>query len=362
MTRTRTAFTLIELLVVIGIIAILVAILLPALAGARNATRRAEASSIIRNVLDAAAAFRAQEGRAAGYFPATAMGDMENETRGFTEMENILLDLAGGVADPLPDGTDPVPGPDNDLIEVGPYPMGDARNVIVDPALVGAASGPGWLNLDADTLRAIRGQETEIDILTGPEVDSGMPDVVDPWGNPILAWRRSPGASLVVPTADASDLRYFAAIEFNPAAEPRIRSGFYWTSNAGYLNSNAIGENQHDYFNRSLLGGAMADAQPTLVVDTMTALLGSPGLPAERASSGDPWRPEEARGDLVLVSSGPNGVPLQPSEAEQGVPVTSLPMDEDRYLEYIPTGSEPADPSVRTARVEDFDDIIQGGG
>ena len=73
--KTRNAFTLIELLVVISIIAILISILLPALAKARELANRAVCMANIRGIIQAMVTY-AQPNN--GVFPAVTIGAVQN--------------------------------------------------------------------------------------------------------------------------------------------------------------------------------------------------------------------------------------------------------------------------------------------
>jgi len=358
------AFTLVEILVVIAIIAILVGILLPALSSAQDAARRATTTSLATGVSRAAGQFRADNGRIPGFFPETDMGAAPNRDAGFTQMENLLLDLAGGVR---PDAALGDVADDNTLVEAGPYPSGDSRNVVVDTLAVGGEDGPGYLSLDADALRPVAGQAYADDrgeVYAGPDIVKGMPDVVDPWGMPLLAWRRDPGASMT-PDPSPGVIDYFAAAEFSPGSQ---RSGFYWNSNAGVLDAgdptasgpaaNGLGEQAVRVHQFSLLGGDIRDADDGLLQNTMAALLGSPAFPVERDTDAEVWRPAEPRGDIVIMSAGPDGQYLTPDIViETASPVSGLADDLDKYISYAPDGA-PLGSSGASSQITDYDDII----
>ena len=126
-------FTLIELLVVLIIIAVIIAIVLPALGSARRAARAATTRGMMTNITNAVGVFMNDNKRTPGYFTARQMADSANLTQGFSAMQNVMLDLAGGI-DPNPRATVP---PD---LDVGPGTT-NGTHVLVNPDLMGSTGG-----------------------------------------------------------------------------------------------------------------------------------------------------------------------------------------------------------------------------
>lgn len=311
--RRLGGFTLLELLVVIGIIALLLAILIPVIGMVRTTARGAATRSTMVTVLGAVQQFKADQGRLPGVFSADELGSTANDT-GLTQAENALLDLAGGVVTENPP-------PANFTVTVG------SRTVTIDPLAVGGSEGPGYLSAATGIIRKA---DVPADQLATPSIiQDEMPDIIDAWGRPIVMWVQN---ELVTSTAR------FADIDVQSTANNGAL--FYWRANAPYLTTMRQGS--------SMLSDNVAAEQR---IETLDALLGHPAFPD---TTQDPRRPLQPLGPVVMHSGGADEVFL---DSRSG----SL-----RALWYggrdEQAGDGPMPPDTVRFERSLFDDIVQAGG
>lgn len=357
--RRARGFTLIELLVAVGIIVILIAILIPTLGTVRNAARKTQTQTISTQIVNAAQSFQADKRRMPGYFPPDAMGSNQNaQDFGFTESENVLLDLVGGIFTD-PSVTENISNLDEEFrYLVGPGP-GDSRT---DPAglqvLVSnnrastGAGGPGYLKLDARTLRPAEGQRPgNQDAAT----TTNYVDIIDSFGMPMVVWTENGFANR------SSGNYRFAQVDTN-----RGEGSYYWASNAGYFFSRGLGvdgsltaqtSSVSGDDRTSLLGvdGGGGTPDETVIRRSLTGILGSPTLAKATEEPGLTGfaSPEASRGKIVVHSAGPDRVYFA---RRQDPSRTTSP-----GVGYLRLDGTPRKPVAGSGEVDRFDDLLTSG-
>ena len=289
----QRGFSLIELLVVIFIIIVIVAITIPALGIARKAARKHETQALLNKLGTAVVQFEGDNKRTPGYFSAREMGNPENaNTRGFSGMQNLLLDLSGGVVDPAT----PVTGT---VVDVGPLP--GPNTVKINHALIGVATATSKTYF-APSRKAFVTQDGTQGSRFGV-IEHQFPELVDAFGTPILAWVQDPTA--VQPIASVDDfVQVHAGL---PAAPTPAR--FYLGSNSAFLTAGPlVGKRGVDQGDRSMLG--TVEWADTHAPQSLTGLVGNPNSPLNIADTNvqmDAILPSAPRGSVVFHSAGEDG-------------------------------------------------------
>lgn len=319
----RRAFSLMELLAVIAIIALIVALVVPALGKARTAARRAETGTLCNDILQACLLFQQDHNRLPGAFSAREMGSAQNATRGFTAMQNVMLDLSGGV---LEQGA---PAQAGDL-QVGPTA---ANTLTVRPSLMGqAAAGSKLYYIPSGKYFKPSGLGGESSDGVGRATGAGYAwasnasdaeahyyEMRDAFNNPLTIWtldEQTRGDVSGLPgSSSGATFDTFAQIDYAGRG-----SRFYWNSNAAYY-SNTIWtyptKFRHDVaanftVPQSMLGRQVPAAQRAA---SLGGLLGNPASPmaltvGAAAMPCSDIMPSAARGSVVIHSGGPDRVLL----------------------------------------------------
>ena len=292
------AFSLIELLVVIAIIALVVSLVIPAVGSARRSARDADTRSLCASLEQACHQYVLDNRRNPGYFSAREMGAATNGARGFSAMQNVMLDLAGGIV-----ATGAAGGHD-----VGPDSNGTVR---VNPGLIGSGTN------SSKAYFAPKGKYFQVQDGVNPDGgnrnsdnpdNKAIPELVDAEGTPILIWTIDETCVKAL-SNDAAGLSLMA--QQSSAALAR----FYQYSNAAFLNTDSskpVGKRRipqaegGDIRGYSLIG----EAASTASVANLAALLSSPNapLPYSATAAVNQIFPSAPRGQFIIHAAGRDGV------------------------------------------------------
>jgi prepilin-type N-terminal cleavage/methylation domain-containing protein len=375
----RRAFTLVELLVVIAIIAVLIALLLPALAGISRAGKKNSTQNMMNAFTNAVASFSNDNGsRMPGYFSAYEMGGQANEDAGMSAMENVMIELGG---------TDVVLGSYQDfsgdinedagIISIAPYANTDPGAVVVNTKLIGASGA--YFAPDSNFLKVLNTGENQQ--VVGNGLGQGlMPDLVDAFGNPMLAWVQdsSSRGSIDPENSDPDGFGQFASVTSDGSGDYAGPAWFYLASNdcfigdgANNIGLGAVNQNAFSALSTQRLSGGTGTApiDDEDRVRTLTALLASPSYYALESNTtldavnAEDIYPSRPRGRMLIQSAGADGYYLGTRDQGWGA---NAETNSGYYLNFgfsfknADGRFQDDDGSYVTFDVvEEFDDIIQ---
>ena len=301
--HSRRGFTLIEILVVVGIIALLVGILLPALGKVQERARMTQTMGLMQEFAKACDAFQQESGRYPGLVPEEILA---NDPQ-ISGTENAMLELMGGgvrkndvdtttynnfsTASGWKEFTFKPTGQPDFFVKINVGKIGDGPSI-------NGKQYPPFFAPKANDLRPTAGQVSgtsrTAELATST---TRIPDLMDSWGNPIIFLR---AARNVGPLAGTNgDRAQFIVLD---------DGGTKYGAMDPYLGSDSLGDSSLP----QTKAGAGTSPLYTLFEDGSTAVdkkklfaqfLRHPGF-------GDPDKPLSGtpRGKYLLISAGKDGI------------------------------------------------------
>jgi prepilin-type N-terminal cleavage/methylation domain-containing protein len=355
-TASRRGFTLVELLVVIGIIALLIGLLLPALGKVVQRAKATQTTGTMQNFAKACDAYFQEFGEYPGAVPdeylysGLTVQNGDAVTR-ITAAENALLALMGGYrvagdADYQNFGQ----GTPAEFVKELTFTnaAGTTFRIKIDQTKMG--EGPVRNGKKYDPFFSPKGREfgRALGQVYGADFDaaSDLPDLLDAWGAPIMFIKQQRGIGPLV--------------NRNTTAANALRGRFERFGLNGYVRSTLLGElalDQTDPLRESVLNtdGPVASTSGVTARDlTLGQLIRHPAMnaqsqsgainDAEKVYAGTP------RGKYFLFSAGADGIYFSKSQ---------LGMANPNGEPDIVSASANADgPRV----IEKFDDVVVSGG